>query len=147
MTVKQHSQRRDRNMKRTFFVLVSLLVLVSLVLSACGATPTATPLPPTATAVPPTKAPVAPTNTTAPVAAAPTATTAAMAAATAAPVPPTKAPAPSGSPTVPPPTPTPIPGQAGIITIWHGYQGDYLTAINGVIADYTKANPNVKIQL
>jgi arabinogalactan oligomer / maltooligosaccharide transport system substrate-binding protein len=136
-------------MKRTSFVVISLLVLVSLVLSACGAAPTATPLPPTATTVPPTKAPVAPTATTPAMSAAPTATTAAMApAATATVAAPTATKAPAAAATVAPtPAPTPAPGQAGTITIWHGYQGDYLTAINGVIADYVKANPNVKVQL
>jgi arabinogalactan oligomer / maltooligosaccharide transport system substrate-binding protein len=148
-------------MKRTTLILVTLLVLVSMILSACGATPTATPVPvpPTATPVPvpptATKAPVVvPTNTTAPVVVAPTNTTAPVVAAptntavppTATKPAPTNTPAPAGPTNTPAPTATPIPGQAGVVTIWHGYSGEYLTAINAVIADYTKANPNVKIQ-
>jgi rhodanese-related sulfurtransferase len=39
-------------------VLLTLLVVLMLALSACGATPTATPVPPTATPVPPTATPV-----------------------------------------------------------------------------------------
>ena len=35
---------RRVTMKRTMFVLVSVLVLVSMVLSACGAAPTPTPV-------------------------------------------------------------------------------------------------------
>ena len=130
-------------MKRTVVVLVSLLVLVSMVLTACGATPTPTPLP-TATKVPPTNTPVPPTATKAP---APAATnTPAPAAPTATPVPPTatKAPAPAVTNT-PAPPPTPIAGQAGVITVWHGYTGEYVKAIEAVVAEYTKANPNAKI--
>jgi phosphonate transport system substrate-binding protein len=73
------------------YALIVVMLLAATILSACGATPTATatakPVPPTNTPVPPTKAPVAaPTNTTAPAPAAATATTApAPAAATAVP--------------------------------------------------------------
>src|SRR5512141_2935775 len=48
------------------WAVVSLLVIASMVLAGCGATPTATPVPPTATkpaAVAPTAAPAAPTAT------------------------------------------------------------------------------------
>jgi hypothetical protein len=38
-------------------LLLTLLVVLMLALSACGATPTATPVPPTATPVPPTATP------------------------------------------------------------------------------------------
>lgn len=52
------------------WAIMSLLIIASMVLVACGATPTATPtkVPPTATkaAAPPTAAPAAPTATTAP---------------------------------------------------------------------------------
>lgn len=118
-------------MKRSTLVLVTLLVLASMIMAACGATPTATPVP-----VPPTatKAPVAaPTNTTAPAAAAPT-NTVAPPTATKAAVAPTNT-----------PVPTPVPGQAGVITIWHNYTGEYVKAIEAAIADYQKANPNVKV--
>ena len=64
--------------------LFGLLILtMALVLSACGATPTATPIPPTATK------PAAPAATTAPPAATQPAATAAPATATAAPAAPT----------------------------------------------------------
>jgi peptide/nickel transport system substrate-binding protein len=74
--------------------MLALVMVFSLVLGACGATPTATPVPPTATKAPaaPTAAPAAPT-------AAPAAPTAAPAAPTAtkAPAAPTAAPAATGS--------------------------------------------------
>lgn len=81
--------------KGAFSKVLSVLVLLSLVITACGATPTATPVPPTATKPPaPTAAPAAPTATKAPAAptAAPAAPTAAPAA-TKAPAAPTAAPA------------------------------------------------------
>ena len=68
-----------------FMLLCTCLFLATLVLCACGATPTATPVPPTATPVPPTATPVPPTATPVP----PTNT----------PVPPTATPAPPASPT------------------------------------------------
>jgi len=57
-------------------VLVVALLVMSTIISACGATPTATPTPrpPTATPVPPTATKPAPTNTPVPAPAAPTAT-------------------------------------------------------------------------
>ena len=58
-------------MRRHGLIVLSLLVALSLVLSACGATPTATPIPipptPTKVPVPPTNTPVPPTATKAPV--------------------------------------------------------------------------------
>ena len=70
------------------YLIVTLVVVLGLMLAACGATPTATPVPPTATkaviaAPTATTAPPAPTATAAP--AAPTATKAPAATATAAP--------------------------------------------------------------
>jgi len=59
-------------MKRTLWTLIGVLVVLSLILSACGAEPTATPVPtkapppPTATPVPPTKPPTPPTATPVP---------------------------------------------------------------------------------
>lgn len=139
-------------MKRTTFVLVSLLVLTGLLFAACGAAPTATPLPPTATPVPPTAVPVpptatkapAPTNTTAPAAATAVPATAVPPTATA--VAPTATKAPAGPTNTPAPTPTPVPGQAGVITVWHNYTGDYTKPFEAAVADYIKANPNVKMQ-
>jgi peptide/nickel transport system substrate-binding protein len=81
--------------------IMAILLVISMALAACGATPTATPIPPTAVPPTATKAPV-PTNTTAPVA--PTATTAAAAAPTA--VPPT-ATKPAATNTAVPPTAVP----------------------------------------
>jgi arabinogalactan oligomer/maltooligosaccharide transport system substrate-binding protein len=60
-------------MKRTALVLVTLLVLVSMVLAACGQAPTPTPVPPAPTA---TKPAVTTAATATPVPPAPTATTA-----------------------------------------------------------------------
>jgi len=70
-------------MKAKWLILVSLLVIVSMLLTACGAAPTPTPVPPTNTPVPPP----------------PTATPK--------PGEPTKPPAPTNTPA--PPTPTPLP--------------------------------------
>ncbi len=90
-------------MKRKINILVLLLILVSLVVVACGAAetpapapeaPTATPEPPTPTPEPPTPTPEPPTPTPEP----PTPT----------PEPPTATPAPP-TPTSEPPTPTPEP--------------------------------------
>lgn len=70
--------------QRRLWTLISLLTVLAMMISACGADATATPvLAPTATtaAAPPTTAPAPPTDTAAP--AAPTATTAAAAPATA----------------------------------------------------------------
>jgi pimeloyl-ACP methyl ester carboxylesterase len=76
-----------RTMRVLLFGAVVLLVLL---LAACGATPTPTPLPPTATPVPPTVTAIPPTPTPRP---APTQT----------PVPPTPKPsAPTATPTAPP---------------------------------------------
>lgn len=75
-------------------LLLTLILTLVFGLSACGATPTATPVLPTPTAIPPTPTPVPPTATAVP----PTAT----------PVPPTRTPVPP-TPTPPPPTSTPRP--------------------------------------
>ncbi len=69
-------------MRKTLALVVSLVVIFSMVLSACAPAPTATPVPPPPTATKP-PAPAAPTAT---------------------PVPPTPTPVP-----LPPPTPTPVP--------------------------------------
>lgn len=76
--------------RRTTPLALSIALVLALLVAACGATPTATPVPPTATPVPPTAtkapataAPSAPTATKAPAApptAAPTATKAPVAA-------------------------------------------------------------------
>jgi peptide/nickel transport system substrate-binding protein len=90
--------KREKLTRRQFMASAAI-VAGSIALSACGATPTATPVPPTA--VPPTATkPPAPTNTTAPAAPAATAAPAAPAAApTVAPtVAPTKAPVPTTAP-------------------------------------------------
>jgi len=51
----------------------------------------------------------------------------------------------------PAPTPSPVVlGNANAkttITIWHGWQGDYFTAIQGIFADYQKTHPDVAINL
>ena len=73
----------------------------------------------------------------------PTATTAAVAP-TATAVPPTA----TKAPAAPAATATPVPpleGKAGVITVWHNYTGEYVKAIDAAVADYQKANPNVKI--
>lgn len=74
-------------------MLACLALVVFLLLAACGATPTATPVPPTATPVPPTSTPVPPTATPMPPAATP--------------APPTATPLPA-TPTRNPLTPTPL---------------------------------------
>jgi arabinogalactan oligomer/maltooligosaccharide transport system substrate-binding protein len=59
--------RRKKKMKRPIFVLASLMIIATMVLSACGATPTVAPA--TQAPAPATSAPVPallPTNTTAP---------------------------------------------------------------------------------
>lgn len=87
---------------RMWYVL-TIVLIVSMILSACGATPTATPVPPTATKPP------APTNTPAP--AAPTATKAPAAA-------PTNTPAPAAPTATPvPPTATPVARKGGTLVI------------------------------
>lgn len=90
-------------MLRRLWIILALLLVGSLVLSACGATatPTATPKPPTATPVPATatKPPAAPT-------AAPAAATAVPPTAAAVPPTATKAPATAVPPTAAPATPT-----------------------------------------
>jgi len=80
------------HIRRVPYVLVVILLLAATVLSACGATPTATPVPPTATKPP------APTNT--PVPAAPTATK---------PPAPTNTPVPAAPTATKPPAPTNTP--------------------------------------
>lgn len=42
---------------------------------------------------------------------------------------------------------TPAAGTPETITIWHGWQGDYLTAKKAIFDAYTKAHPNIKINL
>jgi ABC-type transport system substrate-binding protein len=89
--------------------ILALVLIASMLLSACGATPTATPVPPTAVPPTATKAPVAPT-------AAPAAPTAAPAAPTAAPAAPTATKAPA-APTAVPPTATAAPRKGGTLIL------------------------------
>jgi peptide/nickel transport system substrate-binding protein len=84
----------EKSLDRRNFLRMSALTAVSAALAACGATPTATPVPPTA--VPPT-ATKPPVPTAAPTAVPPTATTAPAAAAPTA----TKPPAPTNTPMPP----------------------------------------------
>jgi hypothetical protein len=52
-----------KNYKFGFLTLaVTMLLVVALMLAACGDTPTATPVPPTATPIPPTATPIPPTT-------------------------------------------------------------------------------------
>ena len=128
-------------MKRLSAVL-AVLIIVSLVLAACGATPTATPQP-TATKPP------APTATTAP--AAPTATKA-PAAATAAPAAPTVAPtaAPTVAPTVAKPAGSPVdnvtidkPVEVGFWHVSTQTQGENLQKM---VDEFNTKNPNIKVK-
>lgn len=99
-------------MKKQLFALLSLLMATSMVIAACGATPTTAPTN-TVAAAPTNTVAAAPTNT---VAAPPTNTPAAAAT--------TETPgAPTATPTLPPV------GQAGVLTIWNQWSGDYLDAI------------------
>lgn len=107
---------KSKKLSRRQFLASVAVVTGSVALSACGATPTATPVPPT-----PTKPP-APTNT--PVPAAPTATKApAVATAAPTPVPPTATAAPAVSP-----TPAKVVG--GHVTIAQWNPPDNLQALN-----------------
>ena len=121
-------------MKRNTLILVTLIVLASIIMAACGATPTATPVPPTPVPPTATKAPVPPTavppTAVPPTAVPPTATKAA--------VPPTNTPAPTA--TIPA-----VEAKAGVITIWHNETGEQVKALEAAVADYQKANPNVKV--
>lgn len=110
---------------KKFTVLFACLIVLSLVLSACGApaTPTAAPVEPTAVVEEPTTAPVADASETP-----------AMADATA----------------TPEPTATPAPDLLGTgstkIVIWHRWEGEYYKAIKQIFADYATKN-NVQIEL
>lgn len=124
-------------MKRIPSVALALLVILSMVLVACGATPTATPVPPTAT-----KAPAAPTATTA--VAAPTATTA-PAAPTA-----TKAAVPTAAPTAAPvaTATAAAPKVTAPFTLWHSWtDANELALLNGAVDAFKKANPGVTVNL
>jgi arabinogalactan oligomer/maltooligosaccharide transport system substrate-binding protein len=111
-------------MKKQTLTLISLMLIASFALAACG-TPAA-----------PTEAPTG------------AATEAPTAAATEAPTE-----APTGAPTeVPTAAPLYVPPAecaAGetCITIWHQWSGDYLTAIEQSFKDYEAAHPGVKIDL
>ncbi len=127
-------------MKPFKYVWPIMLLIVMLVVSACGGADT------------PTSAPSAPT--TAPVAAAPTDTTGTAAAAptdTAAAAAPTDTAGAAGAATEPPPTPTAISlgstTAKTTITIWHGWSGSYLPAKQAIFAEYVKEHPDVAIQL
>ena len=128
--------------------MIMLLILMLLV-SACGEAATAVPPAPTSTTAPA----AAPTDTTA-AAAAPTDTTAAAAAptdTTVAAAAPTDTVA-AGAPTVAPPTPTAVVlGSASAkttITIWHGWSGSYLPPKQAIFAAVcAKQHPDVAINL
>ena len=106
-------------LKAKLWTILALVVVVSLLVGACGATPTATPIPPTATAVP-----VPPTATKAP---APAATAVPATAVPATAVPPTAVPPTAVPPTAVPPTATvaPKPFTFGVVLVGpyndHGY--------------------------
>jgi pimeloyl-ACP methyl ester carboxylesterase len=87
---------RSHAIARSFFPLLVAVVI----LSACGGTPTATPVPPTATPVPPTATSIPPTVTPVPLTATPVPPTAT-------PIPPTATPVPTAAPTA-----TPVPQAA-----------------------------------
>ncbi len=119
-----------RSVPRRQFLIASAAATAGAILAACGATPTATPMPvPTATPVPPTA--TKPPATTAPTAVPPTA------------VPPTAVPPTAVPPTAVPPTATVaarnlsgevVIGRTGLPEPWQA-----------VGTAYTKANPGVKV--
>jgi arabinogalactan oligomer/maltooligosaccharide transport system substrate-binding protein len=120
--------------------LASVMVLMALVLAACGGGST-TP------AAQPTAAPAGAAPTAAPAEAAPTAAPAEAA--------PTAAPAeaaPTAAPAEAAPTeePTPVPDALGSgdtkIVIWHRWEGEYYNTIKQIFADYATKN-NVQIEL
>ena len=115
-------------MKKSLLSVFSIMLVAAFVLAACGApAATATEAPAAATEVP-----AAPAATEAP-------------AATAAPA---GTEAPAATPTEPLYT-APATAAAGqtVITIWHQWSGDYLTAITQVFKDYEASHPNVIIDL
>jgi arabinogalactan oligomer/maltooligosaccharide transport system substrate-binding protein len=115
---------------------ISVLVMMTLVLAACGGGTTTTP----------TSAPAAEQPTAAPAAEQPTAAPAAEE--------PTAAPAaeePTAAPAEEPANPDePAPDTLGSgttkITIWHRWEGEYYNAIKQIFADYATAN-NVQVEL
>ncbi len=134
-----------RTMKPAFY---SLFIAGTMILAACGgaASPTAAPTSaPAAAASDTPAAAAAATDTPAAAVAASDTPAAAATATTAATNTPAAAAAATASPT-PEPTSTTRPG-ATKITIWHQWDGAYLTAIKAVFADYEKAHPNIQIDL
>ncbi len=117
-------------MSRRISLLFVTIVLLSLVLAACGggqATQAPAQTAPTQAPAEPTKAPE---PTTAPEA--------------------TKAPEPTQAPEAtkaPEATTAPAAGDAKTITVWHQWDGKYLDAITAVFKDYEAAHPGVKIDL
>jgi arabinogalactan oligomer/maltooligosaccharide transport system substrate-binding protein len=107
-------------MKKQVLTLISLLLIASFALAACG-----TPAAPTAAAT--TAATEAPTSA---------ATEAPTGAATE---------VPTEAPLYEPPA-TAAPGET-VVTIWHQWSGDYLTAIEQSFKDYEAAHPGVRIDL
>ena len=150
-----YQEERYFTMKSLKHSWLALLLALSFVLAACGAE--ATPVPPTqapAVATDTVAAPAAPTDTVAAPAAAPTDTVAAPAAAptdtvaAAAPTDTVAAPAADTTPTVAP-TETPVALGTGTktISIWHGWEGEYLKTIQSIFADYVASHPDISIQL
>ena len=139
-------------MKSTKFVWLGILVILTLLLSACGgdATPTTAPAPTNtagAAAAAPTDtaaAMAAPTDTAAAMAA-PTSTTAAAAAA-ATDTPASAAAAPTNT-TEPVPVSLCSADAKTTITIWHSWAADYVGPKEAIFSDYCKAHPDVNIKL
>src|SRR5579859_474940 len=146
-------------MKAFKYSWLAMLVIMMLLVSACGTdTSTATTAPAaTATKAAATATPAAPAATATPAAMAATDTPAAPAvtdtpaAMAATDTPMAAAMTPTEAATPVPPTSTPVvlgnPNAKTAITIWHGWAGDYFTTIQGIFADYGTAHPDVNIQL
>jgi arabinogalactan oligomer/maltooligosaccharide transport system substrate-binding protein len=101
---------------KTRFSLVSLLVVIGILLAACG-TPAAAP----------TQPPAAPPTT-----------------------PPQAAPTAEVKPTEPPPPPTAAPTAAPAaikLTMWTKEGGNQLDLVKAIVADFTKANPDISVDI
>ncbi len=136
-------------MKKNLFVVLSLLVLLGMVVSACGggaAAPTPAPAAaPKATEAPAPAAPAAAAKATeAPAAPAPKAAEATTAPAAAAA--PTEAPK-AAAPTEAPKAAAPAPGQQTTITMWTKEGGNQLDKLNAMVKDFMAKNPDVKVDV